>query len=165
MFNFDFTTGTNNFSQPPACEGVFPVKLTKVDSYTTQSGNARISLTATITDGDSEGCTIRDGINIPKSVDDKVKGVWMRFFTALGLSPLEIKAAFSGANLSMDDIVEGLKETVEGRTGYCYYAPAVEEGGWPTRKWLTPAQAKSTMRAKSNGAGTGDSALGEFISV
>ena len=164
MFNFDFTTGTNNFSQPPAGEGVYHVKLTNVDSYTTQSGNARISLTATVMDGDSEGCTIRDGINIPKSSDDKVKGVWMRFFTAMGLSPMEIKGAFSGANLSMDDVVEALKETVEGLTGYCYYAPAVEEGGWPTRKWLTPAQAKSS-RNTSNGASSSDSSLGEFINI
>lgn len=162
MFNFDF--GNTTFSQAPAGEGVYHVKLTGLDSYVTQSGNSRISLTATVVDGDSKGCVIRDGINIPKDDSDKVKGVWMRFFSALGLSPSDIKAAFSNAKASEAEILETLNETIKGTTGYCFYAPPVEEGGWPTRKWLTPAQAKSARRTK-NGKGDDDSALGEFINV
>ena len=163
MFNFDFSN-TTSFSQPPDGKGVFTVKLTAIDTYTTQSGNNRVSLHATVVEGDSEGCVIRDGINIPKSPDDKVKGVWMRFFAALGLNPTEIRATFSSSDMSMDDIKAALEESVKGRTGYCYYAPAVEEGGWPTRKWLTPAQARSARRT-SNGTSTSDEGLGDFISV
>ena len=161
MFNFDFTK--TSFSQPPAGEGVYRVKLTGIDSYTTQSGNSRISLMATVMDGDSEGCMIKDGINIPKSADDKVKGVWMRFFTALGLSPAEIKATFSGANLTMEDIQAALEDSIKGLTGDCYYAPAVEEGGWPTRKWLTPAQAKSHQNTTRPSASSSD--LDDFVNV
>jgi len=163
MFNFDFST-TTSFTQPPAGEGVYHVKLTAIDTYTTQSGNNRVSLHATVIDGDAEGCVIKDGINIPKSPDDKVKGVWMRFFTSMGLSPAEIRATFGSTSSSMDDIKKALEESLLGLTGYCYFAPAVEEGGWPTRKWLTPAQAKSAMRT-SNGKASSDDALGDFINV
>jgi hypothetical protein len=162
MFNFDF--GNTSFSQAPPCEGVYHVKLTGLDSYVTQSGNSRISLIATVMDGDSKGCVIRDGINLPKDESDKVKGVWMRFFSSLGLSPSDIKAAFSNTQSSEEDILGSLNKTIKGLTGYCFYAPAIEEGGWPTRKWLTPAQAKSTRRT-NNGKGEDDSALGEFINV
>ena len=163
MFNFDFST-TTSFTQPPPKAGVYHVKLTGLDTYTTQSGNNRVSLHATVIDGDAQGCVIKDGINIPKGPDDKVKGVWMRFFSALGLSPAEIRATFSGNATTMEDIKKDLVDTIEGLTAYCYFAPAVEEGGWPTRKWLTPAQAQSSKRT-SNGTASSDDALGDFINV
>ena len=162
MFNFDFTTTSINQSPPKA--GIFPVKITEVEGYTSQSGNARIRIRAAVSEGECEGCTIVDGINLPTEENSKVKGIWLRFFTSIGLTPSDVKESFSRDYKDLDDAVKHISKVIVDLKGYCYYAPPIEQGAYPTKKWVTASQAEGA-RKTSTGNATASDALKEFINV
>ena len=162
MFNFDFSNTTIN--TPPAVAGVYPVKITSMECYESQTGNARIRIKGTVDEGDSEGCSINDGINLPKSSDDKVLGIWLRFFSSLGMSPSEVKETFAKDFKTMEEAADYIAKVCVGLIGYCFYAPAVDDNSWPTRKWVTADQYTSAQEV-SNGKGKSTDALSEFINV
>ena len=156
--NFDFSEVS--FQRPPSQGGVFNVKITEVTGYTSNSGNARISVVGVIEDGPEKGCTIKDGINCPKSADDSVKRVWMKFFVCLGLEPDEVAQVFqikSKSKPTVEKIADVVRENIVGRNGFCEYLPAVEEGGWPTRKWKTEGQARAAKTFAAQAAAVKES--------
>ena len=161
MFNFDFNNVSIN--RPPATAGVYQVKINSMECYESQTGNARIRIKGTVEGGDSEGCSINDGINLPKSADDKVLGIWLRFFSSLGMSPAEVRETFAKDFKTMEEAADYIAKACSGLIGYCYYAPAVDDQSWPTRKWVTADQYTSSQEV-SNGKGKSDDALGEFMS-
>lgn len=167
MFNFDFRSTSIN--QSPSTSGVFPVKITGIEGYTSKSGNARIRIRAAVSEGECEGCTIVDGINLPTEENSKVKGIWLRFFASLGLTPSDVKESFSKDYKNLDDAVKHISKVLMDLKGYCYYAPAVGEGTYPTKKWLTPAQAEGARESSSAGTAasgsTASDALKDFINV
>lgn len=162
MFNFDFSNTTIN--RPPSCEGVFAVKITEMEAYESQTGNARIRIKAAVCEGPQEGCTINDGINLPTAPDSKVLGIWLRFFASLGMTPAEVKEAFAKDFKTKEDAAEHIAKVCVSLKGYCYYAPAVDDNSWPTRKWVTADQYTSSQEV-SNGKGKSDDALSEFINI
>jgi hypothetical protein len=156
--NFDFSDVS--YQRPPSQGGVFDVKITEVSGYTSTSGNARISVVGLIEDGPEKGCTIKDGINCPKSADDGVKRVWMKFFVCLGLDPDEVSKIFcikAKDKPTVDIIADTVRENIVGRNGFCHYMPPVEEGGWPERKWKTAGQAKAVSDLAAASAALADS--------
>ena len=126
MFNFDFSNVSIN--QSPRSAGVFQVKITSMEPYESQTGNARIRIKGTVDEGESKGCSINDGINLP-----------------------------------MEEAADYIATACTGLIGYCYYAPAVDDKSWPTRKWVTADQYTASQEV-SNGKGKSDDALGEFMS-
>jgi len=161
MFNFDFSNVSIN--QSPRSSGVFQVKITSMECYESQTGNARIRIKGTVEEGESKGCSINDGINLPKTPDDKVLGIWLRFFSSLGMSPSEVRETFAKDFKTMEEAADYIAKECTGLIGYCYYAPAVDDKSWPTRKWVTADQYTSSQEV-SNGKGKSDDALGEFMS-
>ena len=161
MFNFDFNNVSIN--RAPSVAGVYQVKVTSMEPYESQTGNARIRIKATVTEGEHEGCSINDGINLPKSADDKVLGIWLRFFMSLGMSPAEVRETFAKDFKTMEEAATYIAKACTDLVGYCYYAPAVDDQSWPTRKWVTADQ-YSASKEVSNGKSTTGDALGEFMS-
>lgn len=161
MFNFDFSNVTNN--APPSEAGVYQVKITSVEAYESQTGNARIRLRSTVDDGKFKGCTITDGINLPKAADDKVMGIWLRFFNSLGMTMSEVQETFAKDFKTMDDAAEHIAKHIIDLVGYCFYAPAVDDNSWPTRKWVTADQYNATQEV-SNGKSKTTDALSDFMS-
>ena len=162
MFNFDFSNVSIN--RAPSVPGVYQVKISSMECYESQTGNARIRIKSTVAEGDNAGCSINDGINLPKSSDDKVLGIWLRFFNSLGMSPAEVKETFAKDFKTMEEAAEYIAAECTGLIGYCYYAPAVDDNSWPTRKWVTADQYTSSQEV-SNGPGKSDDALSEFINI
>ena len=153
--NFDFSEVS--FHQPPSQGGVFNVEVKEVTGYTSNSGNPRVSVVGVITEGPEKGRTIKDGINCPQSADDGVKRVWMRFFVCLGLDPEEVGQTFQlkGKGIDVETVADAVRESIMGRSGFCEYSLPVEEGGWPTRKWLTAGQARAKVTLAAQAASIG----------
>ena len=183
MFSFDFSNVSLN--RPPSEAGVYTVKITDVDSYKARSGALRIGFKSTITDGTHEGCTINDGFNIPKSMSGKGISFWVDFFESLGMNKSEWSSAFSLPDLTvtesdwadmsakqrdkmeekvMNAVADCLRETCVGLVGYCYYAPAVEEGSYPTKRWVKKSDVKKKQAAIAAAPAT-NSALDGFINL
>ena len=162
MFNFDFRSTTMN--QSPSKAGVFPVKITGIEGYTSKSGNARIRIRAAVSEGECEGCTIVYGINLPTEENSKVKGIWLRFFASLGLTPADVKESFSKDYKNLYDAVKHISKVLVDLKGYCYYAPAIEEGAYPTKKWVTAVQAEGARQSSASSSAASD-ALQDFINV
>lgn len=163
MFNFDFTNVKN--STPPSAAGVYQVKINSVEAYESQTGNARIRLRATVEEGKHKGCSITDGINLPKAPEDKVLGIWLRFFNSLGMSPSEVQETFAKDFKTMDEAADHIAKHINDLVGYCYYAPAVDDNSWPTRKWVTADQYTSSQDIKEGkGNGKTTDALNDFMS-
>ena len=161
MFNFDFSNVSIN--QAPSKKGVYAVKITSMECYESQTGNARIRIKGSVDEGESKGCTINDGINLPKSSDDKVLGIWLRFFSSLGMSPSEVRETFAKDFKTMEEAADAIAKVCTDLVGYCYYAPAVDDNSWPTRKWVTADQYTSAQEVSSGKSSTGG-ALDEFMS-
>ena len=162
MFNFDFSKVSIN--QAPSSAGVYQVKITGMESYESQTGNARIRIKATVDEGDAKGCSITDGINLPRSADDKVLGIWLRFFSSLGMSPSEVRETFAKDFKNMEEAATAIAKVCVDLVGYCYYAPAVDDNSWPTRKWVTASQYTSAQDVKKGKSTTSD-ALSDFMNV
>jgi len=162
MFNFDFSNV--NINRAPSKKGVYLVKINSMECYESQTGNARIRIKGSVDEGGQKGAAINDGINLPKSSDDKVLGIWLRFFSSLGMSPAEVRETFAKDFKTMEEAAEAIAEVCTGLIGYCYYAPAVDDNSWPTRKWVTADQytAASDARGTTNSAGD---ALNSFINI
>jgi len=166
--SIDFDFSGVSLNESPAEEGIYPVEIEYVDGYVTKTGNKRVTFKAKVCEGESKGCVIKDGINLPTMKSQGVKKVWLGFFRSLGMSPAEVADVFGGMSGKGDENAEFYAEcigkVIVGLKGYCYYAPAVEEGGWPTRNWLTPQQARAQAKTRAK-AGGSDDALGDFINV
>jgi len=167
MSEIDFTFDNVSLNESPSEAGVYAVEVVDCDGYITQSGNKRVSFRARVVGGPADGCTIKDGINLPTRESQGVKKVWLGFFKSLGISPAEVVEVFSTmANKGDEDAkfyADEIGKTVVGLTGYVHYKPAVEEGSWPQRKWITPHQAKAQLNRSS--APSGGSDLTDFITI
>jgi hypothetical protein len=123
---------------PPPKEGIYKVKIVSTEEYESQNGNARLRINGEVSEGPAKGCTINDGFNFPKSPDDGVIRFWMQFLVSLGHTSAELRKKFTGKT-------KLIPSDIEGREGYCHFAPASEEGGYPSRRWITRGQALSSL--------------------
>lgn len=157
MFDFDFTDYTSN--RAPSKAGVYAVEIVAVEGRVTGAGNGRIDIRTKVTEGEFEGAAIRDGINLPTpgANANKLKSIWTAFFSSCGLSLSDVKATFSrpfgGKGDSKEDAVklaeEAISEVVVGLKAYMSYAPALEEGEWPTRRWVRPEAKKPSTKKQA----------------
>jgi len=171
MFDFDFTTFSSN--RAPTKAGVYPVEIVSVEGRITKTGNGRIDIRTRVTEGEFEGAAIRDGINLPTSGPsaNKLKSIWTTFFGSCGLNLSEVKATFSrpfgSKGDSKEDAVKAAEqvigEVVVGLKGYISYAPAIEDGEYPQRRWVRPeAQVADAKSKKATKDKTSD-ALIDFV--
>ena len=165
---------SNSFiNSPPHNAGVYLVKIVSVQAYESQAGNARIRFNGIVHEGTAAGCTINDGLNIPKSADDNVIPFWLRFMLSLGYTLNEAKEKMQAGDICEADFVD--------RVGYCHFTPSAGVGEWPKRRWLTPGQGRQLVDAATGGVQSGsapdngaghkeeeeeeEDVLGEFLNI
>ena len=156
MFDFDFTDYTSN--RAPSKAGVYAVEIVSVEGRITGNGNERIDIRTKVTEGEFAGAAIRDGINLPTPGGNanKLKSIWTSFFSSCGLSLADVKATFSrpfgGKGDSKEEAVkiaeEAIADVVVGLKAYMSYAPALEEGEYPTRRWVRPEAKAASEKSK-----------------
>jgi len=168
MSKVDFSFENVTLNEAPAEAGVYPVEIVECDGYVTQSGNKRVSFRARVDGGAADGCTIKDGINLPTKDSQNVKKVWLGFFKSLGMSPAEVADVFgnlAGKDGDAEFYAKEIGKQVMGLKGYMYYEPAVEQGTWPKRQWLTPQQAKARANVHAAGLKHDTSVLDDFTNI
>ena len=162
MFDLDFSNVTHD--EPPNVEGVYKVRVTGVDSYTTKAGNARITFTTVITEGPFENYTIKDGINLPTKQQDNKKW-WVRMLRAFGRSREEINQMFSVKAETLKEAQHIIHDAMVDLESYCHYRPAVGDEVYPHRSWLSEARAKATAGSLANSAPEGGDPLDQFLNA
>ena len=162
MFDLDFSNVSHD--EPPNTEGVYKVRVTGVDSYTTKAGNARITFTTVITEGPFENYTIKDGINLPTKKQDNKKW-WVRMLRAFGMSREDINQIFSTKAETLKEAESVIADAMVDLESYCHYRPAAGDEVYPHRSWLSEARAKAAAASMSNSTPENGDPLDQFLNA
>lgn len=111
----------------------------------------RVVIKLTVAEGEFKGGFITDGLNIPKSEDDKVRYYWRVFAESAGYTPAQLDAG--GLKLS--------PEAFKGREVHIHFSPKGENGGYDRTEYFSAtefASRKANVNAASapSAAKTGD---------
>lgn len=93
-------------------KGFYQIQIT--DMYINETSNPdRVVIKTVVTDGAYKGMVRTDGLNRPKSAEDKVRYYWRALAESVGYSPTELDAG----NISFRP------ESFVGRQGYIHFVP------------------------------------------
>lgn len=114
--NFTFSLNVSGISaangNPTMTEGYYTATIT--DAFVDTSRNAsRVQFKLTVSDGPLKGVVRTDGLNIPKSADDKVRYYWRALCESAG---------FTSAQLDNGEVSIG-PDTFKGKDVYIHYIP------------------------------------------
>jgi len=90
----------------------------------------RVVIKLTVAEGEFKGGYITDGLNIPKTEEDKVRYYWRVFAESAGYTPAQLDAG--GLKLSPDSF--------KGREVHVQFTPKGENGGYDRTEYFTATE-------------------------
>jgi hypothetical protein len=103
----------------------------------------RVVIKLTVAEGEFKNGIITDGLNIPKSEEDKVRYYWRVFAESAGYTPAQLDAG--GLKLS--------PEAFKGREVHIQYTPKGENGGYDRTEYFNSTEF-AARKAGANAAAT-----------
>jgi len=120
--------------------GVFKVKVSTSELYTTDNGHKRIKFQGEVSEGTQKGKSVGWGLMVPSDKNDWKNKLFRDFLVALGYSQEDAKSMFSGGKSKLKS------SHVEGKEGFCYFTPSQGEGTYSEVEWYNAEQAASVSR-------------------